>query len=68
MIAWKQNLKPAEIAQVASYVLSFQGTTPANPKAPEGDIWIDPNAPAVENPVDTAAPEVEIDSASVTMN
>ncbi|WP_405382811.1 cbb3-type cytochrome c oxidase N-terminal domain-containing protein [Maribacter sp. LLG6340-A2] len=68
MIAWKQNLKPAEIAQVASYVLSFQGTTPANPKAPEGDIWVDPNAPEVENPVDTAAPEVEIDSASVTMN
>ncbi|MBJ6368705.1 cbb3-type cytochrome c oxidase N-terminal domain-containing protein [Snuella sedimenti] len=39
MIAWKQQLKPIEMAQVASYVLSFQGTTPANPKAPEGDIW-----------------------------
>lgn len=41
MIAWKQTLKPAEIAQVASYVLTFQGTTPANPKAAEGDIWED---------------------------
>ena len=41
MIAWKQTLKPAEIAQVASYVLTMQGTTPANPKAPEGDIWVD---------------------------
>lgn len=39
MIAWKQSLKPAEMAQVSSYVLSFQGTTPANPKDPEGDIW-----------------------------
>ena len=39
MIAWKQTLKPLEIAQVASYVLNFQGTTPANPKAPEGDLW-----------------------------
>lgn len=39
MIAWKQNLKPSEIAQVASYVLSLQGTTPANPKPAEGDIW-----------------------------
>lgn len=38
MVAWKTQLKPAEIAQVASYVLSFQGTTPANPKAPEGDL------------------------------
>jgi len=38
MIAWKAQLKPSEMAQVASYVLSFQGTTPANPKAAEGDI------------------------------
>tara|TARA_R110002050_G_scaffold300276_1_gene468446 strand:+ start:15848 stop:16768 length:921 start_codon:yes stop_codon:yes gene_type:complete len=43
MIAWKQQLKPLEIAQVASYVLTFQGTTPANPKAPEGDLWANEN-------------------------
>ncbi|MDU8886479.1 cbb3-type cytochrome c oxidase N-terminal domain-containing protein [Yeosuana sp. MJ-SS3] len=43
MIAWKQSLKPIEIAQVASYILQFQGTTPAEPKNPEGDIWIDDN-------------------------
>jgi len=68
MIAWKQNLKPAEIAQVASYVLTFQGTVPANPKAAEGDIWVDPNAPAKEAPVEVEATEVIIDSATVTMN
>ncbi|WP_318343911.1 cbb3-type cytochrome c oxidase N-terminal domain-containing protein [Flagellimonas baculiformis] len=50
MIAWKQNLKPAEIAQVASYVLTLGGTTPANPKAPEGDIWVDPDAPQSSEP------------------
>tara|TARA_R110002050_G_scaffold184406_2_gene317936 strand:- start:83419 stop:84309 length:891 start_codon:yes stop_codon:yes gene_type:complete len=44
MIAWKQSFKPLEIAQVASYILSLQGTTPANPKAPEGDVWVDENA------------------------
>ena len=27
MIAWKQQLKPSEMAQVARYVLQFQGTT-----------------------------------------
>ena len=43
MVAWKQNLKPLEMAQVASYVLQFQGTTPANPKAAEGDVWVDEN-------------------------
>jgi len=40
MVAWKQILKPAERAQVASYVLTMEGTTPANPKAAEGDIWV----------------------------
>ncbi len=39
MIAWKSTLKPSEMQQVSSYLLTFQGTTPANPKAPEGDIW-----------------------------
>jgi len=39
MIAWKQSLKPSEIAQVSSYILSLQGTNPAGAKAAEGDIW-----------------------------
>ena len=39
MISWKNDLKPIEMAQVASYVLSLQGTTPANPKEAEGDLW-----------------------------
>ncbi|MFD2517680.1 cbb3-type cytochrome c oxidase N-terminal domain-containing protein [Salinimicrobium flavum] len=39
MIAWKSSLKPAEIQQVASYILSLQGTTPANPKEAEGEEW-----------------------------
>ena len=46
MIAWKAQLKPLEMAQVASYVLTFQGTTPANPKAAEGDVWVDENTEA----------------------
>ncbi|WP_339710397.1 cbb3-type cytochrome c oxidase N-terminal domain-containing protein [uncultured Kriegella sp.] len=46
MIAWKQTLKPVEIAQVASYVLTnITGTTPANPKAAEGDIWVEEDQP-----------------------
>ena len=39
MIAWKSKLSPKQRQQVASYVLSLQGTTPASPKAPEGDVW-----------------------------
>lgn len=40
MISWKNELKPLEIAQVASYILNFQGTTPAEPKESEGELWI----------------------------
>lgn len=39
MIAWKSDLKPSEIAQVASYVISMHGTNPPNAKEPEGDLW-----------------------------
>lgn len=52
MIAWKQSLKPSEMAQVASYVLTMQGTTPANPKAAEGDVWVDSDAPKSDVPTD----------------
>lgn len=55
MVAWKQSLKPIEIAQVSSYIMTLHGTTPANPKDPEGDIWVDENAPAQDAP----ATEVE---------
>lgn len=36
MIPWKTVLKPEEVHAVAVYVKAFEGTTPKNPKAPEG--------------------------------
>ena len=68
MVAWKQTLKPSEMAQVSSYLLTFQGTTPANPKAPEGEIWIDPDAEPVESTPEETAPEQEVDSTAVVIN
>jgi len=38
MISWKTTLSPQQMQQVASYVITLQGTTAANPKAAEGDI------------------------------
>lgn len=38
MIAWEGTLSVEERQLLASYIISMQGTTPANPKAPEGDI------------------------------
>ena len=63
MVAWKNSLKPVEMAQVASYILQFQGTTAADPKAPEGEIWIDPDAPVEDVPEQKAK-----DSLTVAMN
>ena len=67
MISWKSTLKPGEMAQVASYVLSFQGTSPANPKAPEGDIWKDESQPTEES-TQPETNETVTDSTSVAMN
>ncbi|WP_405567344.1 cbb3-type cytochrome c oxidase N-terminal domain-containing protein [Polaribacter sp. Asnod6-C07] len=39
MIAWNKTIKAEDIAKVSSYVLSLQGTTPAKPKAPQGEVW-----------------------------
>ncbi|MCB0795116.1 MAG: c-type cytochrome [Flavobacteriales bacterium] len=39
MIAWKAQLKPSEIEQVMSYILTLEGTNPPNPKEPQGEVW-----------------------------
>lgn len=39
MVAWKSMLKPTEMQQVASYVLSLQGSNPAGAKEAEGDLY-----------------------------
>lgn len=41
MIAWDKTLKTSDIAKVSSYVISLQGTTPAQGKSPQGEKWED---------------------------
>lgn len=38
MIAWESTISREERIQLASYIISMQGTQPANPKPEEGDI------------------------------
>ncbi|NQY29367.1 MAG: c-type cytochrome [Flavobacteriaceae bacterium] len=41
MEAWsKKGLKPSKIQQVASYILTLEGTNPAGAKKPEGELWV----------------------------
>ena len=57
MIAWsKSGLKPKDIQLVSSYVLSLKGSNPIDPKAPEGDLWVNENAPKAAADV---APKVD---------
>lgn len=42
MISWKTQLSPEEIVDVSAYVKSLVGTTPANPKEPQGEKYSGP--------------------------
>jgi cytochrome c oxidase cbb3-type subunit 3 len=39
MQSWEKQISLEDRQLLASYVLSLQGTTPATPKAAEGDLW-----------------------------
>lgn len=39
MQAWGRTFSPADIRNLASFVLSLQGTNPANAKAPQGNLY-----------------------------
>ncbi len=39
MVAWGSAMSPEAIRNVASYVLTLQGSNPVNPKKPEGDLY-----------------------------
>lgn len=41
MKSWKDDYTPKQIAQLSSYVKSLQGSTPAEPKEPQGEKYID---------------------------
>lgn len=61
MIPWQGVLSKEEILAVANYVLSLQGTTPAKPKEPEGEIWTGEESEAAEGAeAEASEPEAEI--------
>lgn len=63
MVPWEGILSKEEILAVASYVLSLEGTTPANPKEPEGEIW---TGEEDEESVDTEEDQTE--TTEISMN
>ncbi|HNQ12729.1 MAG TPA: cbb3-type cytochrome c oxidase N-terminal domain-containing protein [Bacteroidia bacterium] len=39
MISWQSQLKPDEMQNVASYILTLQGSNPENAKEPQGELF-----------------------------
>jgi cytochrome c oxidase cbb3-type subunit 3 len=39
MISWQTQLNPKQMQEVMSFIFTLQGTTPENPKAPEGNKY-----------------------------
>lgn len=39
MISWQNQMNPAEMQQVSSFILTLKGTNPANAKAPQGTLY-----------------------------
>ena len=65
MPAWNNRLSTNEIVMVSAYVASLRGTTPAKPKAPEGNVigpWPGPPEPEASDSGD----EAESDSGEKT--
>lgn len=41
MVPWKNDLRPAQIQEVSSFVKTLVGTNPPNPKEAQGEIYVD---------------------------
>lgn len=47
MKSWKDDFSPKQIADIASYIKSIRGTTPAAPKEKQGELYVE-GTPAAE--------------------
>jgi len=57
MISWESQLRPNQMAQVSSYIMTLQGTTPMAPKDPQGELWVAPEETAAPADSTMVAPE-----------
>lgn len=53
MISWQLVFTPKQIQELASYVLSLQGTHPVVAKAPQGDLWVSKDTTTVASAADS---------------
>ena len=69
MISWKGQLSASDMNEVASYILTLQGTNPPNPKEPQGDLYqqqVDKDTTPAADSTSTEQPKTE--SGAIGMN
>jgi len=49
MIAWKNDLRPRDMQEVASFIKSLAGTNPPNPKEAQGEIYAESESETQES-------------------
>ena len=55
MQSWEKTYSPSQIKDLASYIKTLVGTHPANPKAPQGDLFTDNKPDSANNKKDSSA-------------
>ena len=64
MISWQNQFNPKTMQEVASYVISLQGTKPPNAKAPEGQLYVETGGDSTKTRTDST--KVKTDSVKVS--
>ncbi len=60
MKAWKEDLSPMQMAQIASFIKTLKGTNPPNPKAPQGDLYTEAGVAPISDSTVVASDSLNI--------
>jgi cytochrome c oxidase cbb3-type subunit 3 len=55
MISWQAQLKPVDMQQISSFIMSLKGTKPAGGKEPQGDLYVEEGLKTDSTKTDTSA-------------
>ncbi|WP_417609404.1 cbb3-type cytochrome c oxidase N-terminal domain-containing protein [Owenweeksia hongkongensis] len=67
MIPWKDQLNPGQMQKVSSYIMTLIGTTPADPKEPQGDK-VTPVPQETQESMDSTMEKTEDETAEAVMS
>jgi cytochrome c oxidase cbb3-type subunit 3 len=54
MQSWEKMYSPVQIKNLASYIKTLAGTNPPNPKAPQGDLFVEGKTDSTSAKTDSA--------------